>query len=296
MTQTTSALGASLGGEQSALYDRLHERHFVKLARLVEDHTGIRLPPGKRTMVEGRLRKRMRALGFHTLADYGKAIFEDGKLDEEFGHLVDCVTTNKTDFFRELEHFNFLRERAIPSVLESRRGGGAPMKFWSAAASIGAEAYTIAMVAGDVLGLNGNRFSVLGTDISTEVIAQAKRAVYPLSMAGVIPSSLQQRYVMRAVDDARQEVRIVPEIRRFVRFQHLNLMDDRYPVDRDFDVIFCRNVLIYFSKRTQDDVLRRLSNHLRKGGFLILGHSESLAGNEQSALRQIAPTIFRRVA
>jgi chemotaxis protein methyltransferase CheR len=279
------------------MYDRLHEKHFAKLARLVEGHTGIRLPSGKRTMVEGRLRKRVRALGLQTLADYGEAIFDGGKLEDEFRHLVDCVTTNKTDFFREQEHFNFLRERAIPALSDLRRGGGnSPMKFWSAAASIGAEAYTIAMVAADALGLIGNRFSVLGTDISTEVIAQARRAIYPRAMAEPIPSALRQRYVMRALDASRQEVRIAPEIRRFVRFQHLNLMDDRYAVDRDVDVIFCRNVLIYFSKPTQDDVLRRLTSHLRKGGFLILGHSESLAGGEQSALRQIAPTVFQRTA
>ena len=105
---------------------------------------------------------------------------------------------------------------------------------------------------------------------------------------------MQQKYVMRAVDAARQEMRIVPELRRVVRFQHLNLMDGSYPVDRDFDVIFCRNILIYFSKATQDGVLRRLCSHLRKGGFLILGHSESLAGSDQPSMRQIAPTIFRR--
>lgn len=278
------------------MHDRLHERHFVKLARLVEDHTGIRLPPGKRTMVEGRLRKRMRAIGAPSLADYGAAIFEDGRLDEEFLHLVDCVTTNKTDFFREPEHFNFLRDKAIPHFLETRRDADGPLKFWSAAASIGAEAYTIAMVAADVLGLDRSPFFVLGTDISTEVIAQAQRAIYPAALAQPIPQPLQQRYVMRARSAARQEIRIVPEIRRAVRFQGLNLMDERYAVDRDFDVIFCRNVLIYFAKPTQDAVLRRLCSHLRKGGFLILGHSESLAGSDQPSMRQIAPTIFRRVA
>jgi chemotaxis protein methyltransferase CheR len=278
------------------MHDQLQERHFIKLARLVEDHTGIRLPPAKRTMVEGRLRKRVRALGLSNLADYGSAIFERGSLGDEFGHLVDCVTTNKTDFFREPDHFTFLREKAIPILLEMRRGADGPMKFWSAAASIGAEAYTIAMVASECLGLERNAFAVLGTDISSEVIAQARRAVYPVSFVEPIPQATQQRYVMRALNVTRQEVRIVPEIRRFVRFQHLNLMDERYPVDRDFDVIFCRNVLIYFSKPTQDGVLRRLCSHLRKGGFLILGHSESLAGSDQPTMRQVAPTIFRRIA
>jgi chemotaxis protein methyltransferase CheR len=278
------------------MVDRLQERHFAKLARLVEERTGIRLPPGKRTMVEGRLRKRIRALGIADLDEYGRAVFEGGKLDDEFLHLIDCVTTNKTDFFREPDHFDFLRERAMPALASLRRGADSPLKFWSAAASIGAEAYTIAMVAAEAVGLEARRFSVLGTDISTEVIAQARLAVYPLSMIDPIPSPLRERYVMRAVDAERQEMRIVPELRRMVRFQQLNLMDATYRVERDFDVIFCRNILIYFAKATQDAVLHRLSNHLRKGGFLILGHSESLAGAELNSMRQMAPTIFRRVA
>ena len=278
------------------MVDRLQERHFAKLARLVEERTGIRLPPGKRTMVEGRLRKRIRALGIADLDEYGRAVFEGGKLDDEFLHLIDCVTTNKTDFFREPDHFDFLRERAMPALASLRRGADSPLKFWSAAASIGAEAYTIAIVAAEAVGLEARRFSVLGTDISTEVIAQARLAVYPLSMIDPIPSPLRERYVMRAVDAERQEMRIVPELRRMVRFQQLNLMDATYRVERDFDVIFCRNILIYFAKATQDAVLHRLSNHLRKGGFLILGHSESLAGAELNSMRQMAPTIFRRVA
>ncbi len=278
------------------MLDQLQERHFVKLSRLVEEHTGIRLPAAKRMMVEGRLRKRTRALGLARLEDYGHAIFEGGKLDNEFSHLIDCVTTNKTDFFREPDHFDFLRGKAMPALASLRNGANTPFKFWSAAASIGAEAYTIAMVAAEELGLEARRFSVLGTDISTEVIAQAQRAIYPLSMIDPIPAPLRERYVMRAVKAERQEMRIVPELRRTVRFQCLNLMDARYCVERDFDVIFCRNILIYFAKTTQDAVLRRLNNHLRNGGFLILGHSESLAGAELTSMRQVAPTIFRRMA
>jgi len=276
--------------------DQLQERHFARISRLVEEHSGIRLPPAKRTMVEGRLRKRIRALGLTRLEDYGHAIFEGGQLNDELSHLIDCVTTNKTDFFREPDHFDFLRERALPLLASLRNGANAPYKFWSAAASIGAEAYTIAMVAAEALGLDARRFSVLGTDISTEVIAQAQHAVYPTAMIDPVPPPLRERYVMRAIDARRQEVRIVPELRRAVRFECLNLMEPTYRVDRDFDVIFCRNILIYFAKGTQNAVLKRLCNHLRKGGFLILGHSESLAGAELSTMRQMAPTVFRRAA
>jgi chemotaxis protein methyltransferase CheR len=277
------------------MLDHLQEKHFNRLARLVEDHTGIRLPPAKRTMVEGRLRKRMRALGLSRLDEYGAAIFEEGKLVDEFPHLVDCVTTNKTDFFREPDHFDFFRTVALPALLETRRAPDTSLKFWSAAASIGAEAYTIAMVAAEVLGLEGRPFIVLGTDISTDVIRQAQRAIYPATMVEPVPPALRHRYVMRSINTDRREIRIVPELRRLTRFQHLNLMDETYPVDKGIDIIFCRNILIYFTRSTQDIVLRRLCSHLRKGGYLILGHSESLAGVEQTTMRQVAPTIFRRV-
>lgn len=276
------------------MLDQLREEHFVKLSRLIEDHTGIKLPPIKRTMVEGRLRKRMRVLGLSTLQEYGHAIFDHGKLEDEFIHLVDCVTTNKTDFFREPEHFDFLRERAIPEILHHRGVGDRQLKLWSAAASIGAEAYTMAMVASDTIDPAKHRISILGTDISTETILQAQRAVYPTDMMAAVPEPMQKRFLMKARSATRREMRIVPELRRMVSFQHLNLMDETYPVDRNFDVIFCRNVLIYFSKPSQDAVLKRLCRHLRPSGFLILGHSESLAGASQEGMRQVAPTIFRR--
>lgn len=276
------------------MLDQLREEHFVKLSRLIEDHTGIKLPPIKRTMVEGRLRKRIRVLGLSTLQEYGHAIFDDGKLEDEFVHLVNCVTTNKTDFFREPEHFDFLRERAIPEILSRRGNGDRQLKFWSAAASIGAEAYTMAMVASDTVDPAKHRVSILGTDISTETVVQAQRAIYPAEMMATIPEPMQKRFLMKARSSVRREMRIVPELRRMVSFQHLNLMDSTYPVDRNFDVIFCRNVLIYFSKQSQDSVLKRLCRHLRAGGFLILGHSESLAGASQEDMRQVAPTIFRR--
>jgi chemotaxis protein methyltransferase CheR len=278
------------------MQDQLHEKHFTRLAQLVEDHTGIKLPPGKRTMVEGRLRKRVRALGLSGLRDYGDAIFTHGKIDEEFPYLVDCVTTNKTDFFREPDHFNFLCDVIVPTLLAERRSADARLKFWSAASSTGAEAYTIAMVVADMLGDKGQTaFSILGTDICRDVLEQARRAVFPLAMIDPIPQHFRQRYVMRSVNASRQEMRIVPEIRRMVRFQYLNLMDECYPFDRDVDVIFCRNILIYFEKEKQDAVIMRLSHHLRPGGYLLLGHSESLAGTGQMALRQVAPTVFRKV-
>ncbi len=275
--------------------DQLADAHFAEIARLVEAHTGIRLPPSKRTMVEGRLRRRVRALGFKDLTQYGEAIFARGLLGAEFAHVVDCVTTNKTDFFREPQQFDLLRGRLIHALAARRGRAGAALKFWSAAASIGAEAYTIAMVAGDALGVEGQPFTILGTDISSAVIAAARLAIYPSAMAEPIPEPYRKRFLMFARDPARAEFRIAPELRRLVGFEQLNLMDDRYDLNETFDAIFCRNVLIYFAKSAQTAVIERLLDRLRVGGYLMLGHSETMSARDPERLRQVAPSVYERV-
>ncbi|HET8995270.1 MAG TPA: CheR family methyltransferase, partial [Acetobacteraceae bacterium] len=251
--------------------------------------------PSKITMLEGRLRNRVRATGSCSLSDYCGLLFDHDGLQEEAVHLIDAVTTNKTDFFREPEHFRILTGRVLPTLLAGDRPGTAQIKLWSAACSIGAEAYTIAMVLADWSQQHGGlRVSILATDLSTEVLAAGQRAVYADSLVSVVPPDMRRRYLLRSRDRARGLVRIVPELRAWVRFVRLNLMDGEYPVDHDMDVIFCRNVLIYFDKPTQQAVLLRLCGHLRPGGFLFLGHSESLAGMELP-LRCIANTVFRRM-
>ena len=277
--------------------DQLSERHYRQIAAVIERDVGIRLPPSKRTMVEGRLRKRVRALGLSGVDEYCRTLFDEGRLEAEYVHLVDMVTTNKTDFFREPEHFDFLRDEAVPSLMAERQGrADGRLKIWSAASSNGAEAYTIAMVLEDMAlrWPGGLRYSILGTDVCTEVLEHAIAAVYPAEMIAPVPAEFARRYVMRARSRDRHEVRIAPELRARVRFQHLNLMDANYPFDRDVDVIFCRNVLIYFDRPTQRAVLTRLCGHLRPGGYLILGHSESAAGGNLAGMRQAMATIWRR--
>lgn len=273
----------------------LTDRQFRSIADIVQSQVGIQLPPGKRTMVEGRLRKRVRALGLDDVGSYVELLFEKNRLEEELVHLIDCVTTNKTDFFREPAHFDFLRAVAVPALIARAGARRTRLKVWSAACSIGAEAYTTAMVLDDLARAGPPfDFSILGTDISTDVVKQARAAIYSLDMLEPVPSHLAQRYLMAAREAGRREARIVPELRRRVRFERINLMDESYPVDRDVDIIFCRNVLIYFHKTTQKEVIERLSAHLRPGGYLLLGHSESMAGGGRFALKQIMPTIFQK--
>ena len=277
--------------------DHLSVRDFNRIAELIGGEVGIKLPPSKRLMVEGRLRKRVRSLGLSGLADYSHYLFQRDGLAAELPHLINSVTTNKTDFFREAEHFDLLEQRLVPELIELRKAERQPvLKIWSAASSTGAEAYTLAMVLADLAAQRRDfRFAVLGTDISTSVLEQGVRAVYATELVAPVPQGKQQRYLMHSrKSGVRPEVRIVPELRRLVRFARLNLMDTSYPFDRDVDVIFLRNVLIYFEKADQEKVILRLVNHLRPGGYLILGHSESMIGTSVS-MRQVAPAVFQKV-
>jgi chemotaxis protein methyltransferase CheR len=274
--------------------DHLTQRDFHRLSELIEGYCGIKMPFRKRIMLEGRLRRRVRARGLDNLAGYCRYLFEEGGLREEGVHLIDAVTTNKTDFFREPEHFRFLMQRALPELTGNRLVTfRSPLKFWSAACSTGAEPYTLAMLLdGYRQNDRGMHYSILATDISTDVLRTAKLGIYPENMAIPIPMDLRKLYLLRS--KRGPFVRIVPELRRSVRFERLNLMEAPYNVDSNMDIVFCRNILIYFDKETQLRVLLELCRNLRSGGYLFLGHSETLIGFE-APLVPVATSIFRRI-
>jgi chemotaxis protein methyltransferase CheR len=241
------------------------------------------------------LRRRVRAVGVQSLTGYCQYLFEQNGLEGEAIHLIDAVTTNKTDFFREPDHFRFLVDQAIPELLSAQRGNSrAPIKVWSAASSIGAEPYTLAMVLAEVAAANPNfRSLIFASDICTEVLETAVLGIYPESMIAPVPMELRKRYLMRAKAGARDRVRIVPQLRAAITFGRINLMESPYAADSDMHIIFLRNILIYFDKPTQCKVLEQLCNHLRPGGFLFLGHSETLTGYGLP-LQPVATTVFRR--
>jgi chemotaxis protein methyltransferase CheR len=272
-TAVATASGAgreSHGNSQSGPHgNSLSRKDFEKLAKFIHGYSGIKMPPNKLTMVEGRLRRRLKATGYATFAQYCHYLFEQGGLEDEQVHLIDAVTTNKTEFFREPDHFRILEESVLADVAR-HRAGRKPVKVWSAASSIGAEPYTLAMVLSEFASRNrGFEYTILATDLCTQVLETAVTGIYPEAMMAPVPDALYQRYV------------------------RLNLMDTTYPLDSDFDVIFCRNILIYFDKPTQNAVLQRLCSHLRPGGYLFMGHSETLAGFDLP-LTLAGPTVFRR--
>jgi len=290
----TTHVGSTTEGP-SAGPEHLSLRDFRRLAKFIHDYSGIKMPDSKKTMVEGRLRKRVTATGARHITAYCRHLFEEGGLAAETVALIDVMTTNKTEFFREPEHFKFLADVALPQLVASRRTGAhAPVKIWCAASSIGAEPYTLAMVLADASRRLGDfRTQIVATDISTRVLETAVLAIYPEAMIAPVPIDMRKSYLLRSKQAARGLVRVVPELRRLVKFGRLNLMDASYPLDGDMDVIFCRNILIYFDKPTQNAVLVRLCNHLRPGGYLILGHSESLTGFDLP-VKAIGSTVFQR--
>lgn len=275
------------------LDDRLSRRNFDRLAKYIYDYSGIKMPVNKVTMLEGRLRRRLRAIGIDSFDSYCDFVFDQGGLTSEAVHLIDSVTTNKTDFFREPRHFEYLTAEVLPDILQNfaeRR-----LRAWSSACSTGAEPYTMAMVLDDYLtrAAPDRDFFVLATDLSTEVLQKAHKGIYASDLVQPVSPEMRQKYVMRSTNRHREEVRISPKLRSRVGFARLNLMDASYPVGDLMHIIFCRNVMIYFDKPTQQRVLSRLCNCLAPGGYLFIGHSETVAGYDLP-LRQVANTIFRR--
>ena len=274
--------------DANAVHQTASDRRFDRLASLIRDEIGVKLPASKRQMVETRLRRRMLQAGFAGLDQYLTHLFEGNGLTDELDVIFNAVTTNKTDFFREPAHYRYLAEHIAPA---RRRAGRRTLKLWSAAASSGAEAWSAAMVLASLdVDLS---WGILGTDINTVVLEQARRAIYPVEQLQPVPRPMRERFVMDGTGEMAGECRIHPELRRRVRFERLNLMDRTYPIDRDIDVIFLRNVLIYFEPEDQAAVVARLVGHLAPGGFFLTGHSESMVVREPR-LEQVAPAVYRK--
>jgi chemotaxis protein methyltransferase CheR len=272
--------------------DRLSNRNFEALSRYIYDYSGIKMPLSKVTMLEGRLRRRLRATGIDTLDAYCEYLFKKNGLAVESTFLIDAVTTNKTDFFREPKHFDHMERVALPELVSA---GHQRLRIWSSACSTGAEPYTIAMVMEEYLATNREMdYRIYATDLSTEVLETAKRGIYNRDMVAPVPARMRQKYVMEPRDRMRNDIRISPRLRARIGFARLNLMDDNYPVGEAMHMIFCRNVLIYFDKATQAKVLGRLCDCLLPGGYLFVGHSESVTGIPLP-VRQVANTVFRKI-
>ncbi len=282
------------GHEDSAVtLTRMNSKVFDRFSEFIKGELGIKMPESKKTLLEARLQKRLRELGMESHEEYCAYLFSPEGMEEELHKLVDVVTTNTTDFFREPKHFEILACKVLPELL-GRGGAGRNVNIWSAGCSSGEEPYTLGMVLSEFARLNaGFTFSILATDISTQVLRHAVRAVYSEAKIHPIPPEVRKRYLLRSKDKAKRLVRIAPEVRQKVTFRRLNFMED-FRFEGQLDVIFCRNVVIYFDRATQEKLFSRFCRKLVPGGYLFIGHSESLAGMTLP-LVQVAPTVYKRV-
>lgn len=267
---------------------------FKKLSSFIYNEYGIKMPEVKKTMLQSRLHKRLRELNMFSYKDYVEYLFSKEGQQTEVIHMIDMVSTNKTDFFREPVHFDFLHSNVLPELLESSHPNRS-IKIWSAGCSSGEEPYTIAMSVSEYALQNPVVFdySITATDISTRVLKQAIEGIYKEQRVEMLPTNIKKKYLLRSKDRLNPTVRIIPELRRRINFQRLNFMDSHYSISESFDVIFCRNVLIYFDRETQESVINKLCTKLKPNGIFFLGHSESIT-NFDVPLHQLKPTIFRK--
>lgn len=271
----------------------LNDADFSKLSNFIYVNYGIKLPLAKKIMLQSRLASRLKINGMKSYAEYTKYVLSGNASDNEIVNMIDLVSTNKTDFYRESAHFDFMKEVVLPNYLA--KDTHQPLKVWSSASSSGEEAYTIAIVISEFIENNRKiEFEILGTDISSRILEKAKMGIYPMDRVDVIPLSQKKKYLLRSKDQENPMVRIIPQLRAKTRFQRLNLMDPAYNVPKDFDIIFCRNVLIYFDRETQEKVINKLCMHLKPGGYFFLGHSESISGIDVP-LKQLKPTMFVKI-
>lgn len=262
---------------------------FDTIARMMYEISGVNLTEGKRELVKARLSKLMRGGRWATVRDYVRFVKADGGQDE-LKRMVDALTTNKTSFFRERIHFDLLRSTVLPELGAGRRS----INIWSAGCSSGEEPYTLAMIARDVFGTQAERrVRILGTDISRPVLAKAKSGVYTKDNIDGIPPALLKKYFARTVDDRGQPAHEVgPELRSMITLTRLNLMVT-WPMTGPLDVIMCRNVMIYFDRPTRATLIEKFISLLPEGGYLFVGHSESLNGIPHD-LEYVQPAVYRR--
>ncbi|HYD51787.1 MAG TPA: CheR family methyltransferase [Gemmatimonadaceae bacterium] len=267
---------------------RITVAQFEALRALIYRETGISLSDAKRQLVESRLARRLRALELDDYGEYHDLLRREGS-DAERRELVNCITTNKTSFFREPHHFTYLRDIVFPALSAGRR-----LRIWSAGCSTGEEPYTIAITALEHFGADAaRRVQILATDIDTEVLARAERAVYDERTLGDLPPHVRHNWFLRGTGRSTGLARVRPEARALVEFRQLNLMSPAWPLEDDLDVVFCRNVIIYFDAPTRLRLIERFVERLRPGGHLMLGHSE-IVPPEVTSLESLRNTTFRK--
>ena len=264
-------------------------RDFEWLRGVASEHSGIVLLDTKRNMIYSRLAKRLRHLGLNNFSEY-RRLLEDGD-PQEFSEFINALTTNLTSFFREAHHFEHLREVVWPE-LQARRASPGMLRIWSAGCSTGEEPYTVSMVVRDALN-GGWDYQILATDLDSKVLATAASGIYPAERVSDLDPRLVRRSFLRGTGALQGKVRVKSELQAAISFQQLNLVKE-WSAGEPFDIIFCRNVVIYFDKPTQKQLFARFADSLVPGGYLYIGHSESLF-QTTTAFELVGKTTYRRI-
>ncbi|MGC9323701.1 MAG: CheR family methyltransferase [Desulfomonilia bacterium] len=270
----------------------ISDKEFILFKELIHRETGIHMSDKKRKLIVARLSKRLRSLELENFTQYYEYLRENPNAGGEIVHLINRITTNKTDFFRERYHFVFLQEHVFPEkIRECRRTGNRQLRIWSAGCSSGEEPYSIAMTVAETFrNEKGWDIKVLATDLDTEVLEKASTGIYPTQVLAPVPREYLSRYFNRKPNGYE----VCREIKSLVTFRKLNLMEPLFPMRRPFDIIFCRNVIIYFNEETKRSLFRKFHAHLKDMGFMFIGHSESLMQMREN-FQYLKHTIYQKV-
>jgi chemotaxis protein methyltransferase CheR len=270
----------------------LRKAEFMKISSYIEEHFGIVLKTNKMELVKSRLARRVEQLNFNSYREYFEhATSKEG--EQELVEMVNALSTNLTYFYREEKHFEYLRQQVIPDILKHQRGENFKLRIWCTAASTGEEPYTITMEVLEAIGETpGCDFKLLATDVSTKVLQQAKCGVYAQERLEKIEPLFLSKYFQKGTGNAKGRYKIKNRVREHILFNYLNLIKP-FPIHHSLDVIFCRNVMIYFDITTQQDIIDRFVRVLKPGGYLFMGMSEGLSGI-QHPLTYVEPSIYRK--
>ena len=275
--------------ERQKPYGTLKPTDFNRLSNFIYKEFGIRIPEKKHYLLQNRLVKRLQLLDMRDYSEYADYVLSGIHSGDEVFRMIDVISTNKTDFFREKRHFDFLT-KILPEEFN-----GVSMHAWSAGCSTGQEVYSLAMIFDEMREQHVLKdYVVYGNDVSSRVLDQARLAVYPFKESVAVPENYRRKYLLKSKNKKDARIRVVPAIREKTRFVWMNLADEQYKMPYDFHVIFCRNTLIYFDLPMQQKVINTLTRHLMPGGYLFVGHSEALINMDISGLKLIRPAIYQK--
>jgi len=268
---------------------------FSRFTQFIKQNCGIHLVPSKHTMLEGRLRKRMRQLLLPTFEDYARYFFKKNNTDtDEVIHFLDVITTNKTGFFREKPHFDYLTSEILPNFMKQHERKLGTFRIWSAGCSSGQEPYTLAMVLNEFAETNpAFRYAILATDLSKSSLERAQTAVYDTSELEEVSLEHRQKYFIASQNLSSRQLRVIEALRKKIRFKLLNFMNSVFPIKEPLQVIFCRNVMMYFDRTDRKKLVQRFIEQLAPGGYLFTGHSESLAGLT-AELQSVSNSVYQK--